>query len=464
MRDTVQADEKEIHEECGVFGIYHDNKAASGVYMGLHALQHRGQEGAGIAASDGTHLRCYKGKGLLTDVFRPEDLEPLTGNNSIGHVRYGTAGGDEIENVQPIVARSGIGSIAVVHNGQIVNSLELKEELEEKGHIFHGSSDSEIILHLIQGRKGSLLEKIKAACVRLDGAYTFLILTEKNMYAIRDKNGLRPLALGRCGDGYCISSETCAFDMVDAEYIRDVEPGEILKLSARGLQSTFYTEERRQNICAMEYIYFARPDSNIEGLNVHMMRKKTGTILAGKDAELNADMVVGVPDSSLSAAIGYSEASGLPYEMGLIKNRYVGRTFIQPTQSQRDMGVRLKLSANTSVVAGKKIVLVDDSLVRGTTSRRIVRMLKEAGAGEVHVRIASPQILYPCFYGVDTSTREELISSRMSLEELQSFLHADSLKFLCVEDLQEAYGETGCCFACFDGRYATDLYSYSRKK
>ena len=449
---------EEIREECGVFGVYHQEGAASFTYFGLHALQHRGQEGAGIASSDGEKVYCHKGKGLLTEAFCQKDLEGLNGTNSIGHVRYSTAGGNEIENVQPIVARARIGSIAVVHNGQIVNADALKEELEERGSIFHGSSDSEIILHLIQGEKGSLLEKIKEACRRLEGAFTFLLLTEKNMYAIRDKNGLRPLSIASRQGGYCISSETCAFDAVNGEFVRDIRPGEILKLSANGLESCFYTEDIHPRLCAMEHVYFARPDSNLDGHNVHTMRKRTGKILARKDKGLlDADMVVGVPDSSLSAAQGYSEESGLPNEMGLIKNRYVGRTFIEPTQEQRDMGVKMKLSANSSVVKGKRIVLIDDSIVRGTTSRRIIRMLKDAGAIQVHLRIASPPIKFPCFYGVDTSTQKELISAQMNLEELCSYIEADSLGFLTVEELEEAYGGKNFCFACFNGEYVTKL-------
>ena len=450
----------EIHEECGVFGVFQQEDAASLAYFGLNALQHRGQESAGIAVSDGESVRCYKGKGLLSDVFHDNgDLERLTGLNSVGHVRYATAGGSEIENAQPIVARAKIGTIAVAHNGQIVNADVLREELENRGSIFHGSSDSEIILHLIQGEHGSLMEKIKEACNRLEGAFAFLILTEHSLYAIRDRHGLRPLALAKRGDGYCLSSETCAFDIINAEYVRDVRPGEVLKLSRSGLQSEFYTDQIDHHICAMEYVYFARPDSNMDGLNVHSVRKQTGRILAQKDrGKLKADIVVGVPDSSLSSAAGYSEESGLPSEMGLIKNRYVGRTFIQPTQSQRDIGVKLKLAVNAAVVRGKRIVLIDDSIVRGTTSRRIVRLLKDAGAREVHVRIASPQFRFPCFYGVDMSTKEELISARLSNEELREFIGADSLEFLTTDDLREAYGGDRFCFACFDGNYVTDLY------
>ncbi len=451
---------QKLHEECGVFGVYQQPDASFLTFFGLHALQHRGQEAAGIACGDGTQILCVKGKGLVTDVFEKDALSQLTGANSIGHVRYSTEGGDEIENVQPILAKAHMGSLAVAHNGQIINAQDLRCSLEEKGSIFRGSSDSEIILHLIQRGKGSLLEKIQQACNLLDGAFAFLILTEKNLYAIRDKNGLRPLSIARKGNGFAVSSETCAFDLIGADYIRDVQPGEIVKFSSKGMQSFSYTSCVQERICAMEYIYFARPDSNICGRNVHTMRRSTGRILAKKDRlqGLQADIVIGVPDSSLSAAMGYSEESGLPYEMGLVKNRYVGRTFIEPTQAQRDMGVKMKLSANASVIQNKRIVLLDDSLVRGTTSKRIVLLLKEAGAKEVHVRIASPAILYPCFYGVDISSRKELISTQMSRDDLCAYLHADSLSFLSIQEMEEAYGGSSFCFSCFSGKYPTPLY------
>ena len=348
-----------------------------------------------------------------------------------------------------------MGSLAAVHNGQIANARELREELEEQGSIFSSSSDSEILLHLIQRGRGSLLEKLQDACRRLEGAFAFLVLTEQSLYAIRDCNGLRPLSVARRGQGYCVSSESCAFHLIEAEEVRELEPGEILKFTAGGMESHRYTADTRHRLCAMEYVYFARPDSDIEGRNVHSLRRRTGRLLARRDKDLKADMVVGVPDSSLSAAMGYSEESGLPFEMGLIKNRYVGRTFIQPTQELRDSGVKMKLAANRSVVEGKRLVLLDDSIVRGTTSRRIVRLLKEAGAREVHLRIASPPLRYPCFYGVDISTQEELISARLSVPELCRFVGADSLRFLTEQEMQEAYGGEDFCFACFDGRYVT---------
>ena len=450
-----------IHEECGVFGVYHVSSAASLSYFGLHALQHRGQEAAGIATSDGQNIKCIKGKGLITEVFNTETINKMDGIHAIGHVRYSTDGGNEIENVQPIMVRAHTGHFGAVHNGQIVNASELKEELENLGSIFQGSSDSEIMLHLIQREAGTFVEKIMGACRKMEGAFAFIIMTKDCMYAVRDKNGLRPLSLAFLEDGYCISSETCAFDIVGAKFIRDIEPGEVVRIASDGVKSFHYTDQVQHKMCAMEYIYFARPDSSIEGINVHTSRRHAGMLLAKSD-DVEADIVIGVPDSSLSAAIGYSEASGLPYEIGLIKNRYVGRTFIQPTQKQRERGVRMKLSAISSIVSGKRVVMVDDSTVRGTTSRRIVQLLKDAGATEVHVRIASAPFSSPCFYGVDTSTYEELISARMNVDELCTYINADSLKFMTIEQMREAIPTRDLCVSCFSGQYPTALFSFQK--
>ncbi|WP_279123484.1 amidophosphoribosyltransferase [Holdemania filiformis] len=450
-----------IHEECGVFGVYHVSSAASLSYFGLHALQHRGQEAAGIATSDGQNIKCIKGKGLITEVFNTETINKMDGIHAIGHVRYSTDGGNEIENVQPIMVRAHTGHFGAVHNGQIVNASELKEELENLGSIFQGSSDSEIMLHLIQREAGTFVEKIMGACRKMEGAYAFIIMTKDCMYAVRDKNGLRPLSLAFLEGGYCISSETCAFDIVGAKFIRDIEPGEVVRIASDGVKSFHYTDQVQHKMCAMEYIYFARPDSSIEGINVHTSRRHAGMLLAKSD-DVEADIVIGVPDSSLSAAIGYSEASGLPYEIGLIKNRYVGRTFIQPTQKQRERGVRMKLSAISSIVSGKRVVMVDDSIVRGTTSRRIVQLLKDAGATEVHVRIASAPFSSPCFYGVDTSTYEELISARMDVDELCTYINADTLKFMTIEQMREAIPTQDLCVSCFSGQYPTALFSFQK--
>ena len=453
--------DRELHEECGVFGIFGVPDAASLTYYGLHALQHRGQEGAGIVAVDNGTFRRIKGNGLVTEVFNEEKLATLRGDMAIGHVRYTTAGGGGIENVQPFLFRHNSGDFAMAHNGNIVNSKLLRDYLENKGSLFQSSSDSEILAHLIKKetrfRDRPRIFAIIDALNMLEGAFAFLIMTANRIYACRDKYGLRPLSIGRLGDGWVVSSETCAFDVLGAEFVRDVAPGEIVTIDHQGLRSRDYSMYKRCEMCAMEYIYFARPDSDIEGCNVHAYRKESGRLLF-QEAPTEADIVVGVPDSSLSAAMGYAEASGLPYEMGLIKNKYIGRTFIQPTQELREKGVRMKLSAVRTIVRGKRVVLVDDSIVRGTTSRRIVTMLKEAGATEVHVRIASPPMTNPCFYGVDTSTYDELISARKNVEGVREEIGADSLSFLSPEALLKAGNRKELCMACFTGHYPTALY------
>lgn len=453
--------DRELHEECGVFGIFGVPDAASLTYYGLHALQHRGQEGAGIVAADNGTFRRIKGNGLVTEVFNEEKLATLRGDMAIGHVRYTTAGGGGIENVQPFLFRHNSGDFAMAHNGNIVNSKLLRDYLENKGSLFQSSSDSEILAHLIKKetrfRDRPRIFAIIDALNMLEGAFAFLIMTANRIYACRDKYGLRPLSIGRLGDGWVVSSETCAFDVLGAEFVRDVAPGEIVTIDHQGLRSRDYSMYKRCEMCAMEYIYFARPDSDIEGCNVHAYRKESGRLLF-QEAPAEADIVVGVPDSSLSAAMGYAEASGLPYEMGLIKNKYIGRTFIQPTQELREKGVRMKLSAVRTIVRGKRVVLVDDSIVRGTTSRRIVTMLKEAGATEVHVRIASPPMTNPCFYGVDTSTYDELISARKNVEGVREEIGADSLSFLSPEALLKAGNRKELCMACFTGHYPTALY------
>ncbi|MCI5773105.1 MAG: amidophosphoribosyltransferase [Erysipelotrichaceae bacterium] len=455
-----------LNEECGVFGIYNVDDASSLTYFGLHALQHRGQEACGIATSDGENITCYKGKGLISEVFNTNIINSMKGKFAVGHVRYSTAGGNVIENVQPLMVRAHTGHFGIVHNGQIVNAKELKIALEDEGSIFQGSNDSEVLVHLIQKESGTMVQKIMKACAKLEGAFAYIIMTKDCMYAVRDKNGLRPLSFAKVDDGYCISSETCAYDIVNGKFVRALNPGEVIRFGKEGIQSFNYCEpEKTQHrMCAMEYIYFARPDSVIENINVHNMRKESGKILARKDAKDNvcADMVIGVPDSSLSAAIGYAEESGLPYELGLIKNRYVGRTFIQPTQQLRERGVRMKLSAISAIVKDKNIIMIDDSIVRGTTSKRIVQLLKDAGAKSVHVRIASPEFVSPCFYGVDTATYEELISAQLNIEELRKFINAESLKFMTLEELSQACNNVGLCTACFSKEYPTELFSLKK--
>ncbi len=460
-----QISDREIHEECGVFGVWGVPDAASLTYYGLHTLQHRGQESCGMVAVDSNgEFSRVRGEGLVSEVFNEAKIERLPGSTAIGHVRYSTSGGNAAENIQPFYFRHFTGDFAMAHNGNLVNSDELRRYLESKGSLFQSSSDSEVLAHLIKKdkRQNDRISAIVEALNMIEGAFSFLIMTENRIYACRDKYGLRPLSIGRLGDGYVVSSETCGLDVVGAEFIRDVEPGEIVAIDHHGLRSTLYSQFRHYNMCAMEYVYFSRPDSDIEGCNVHKFRKETGKLL-WEQAPADVDIVVGVPDSSLSAAMGYAEASGKPYEMGLIKNKYIGRTFIQPSQALREKGVRMKLSAVRGIVEGKRVALLDDSIVRGTTSKRIVRMLKEAGATEVHVRIASPEYRNPCFYGVDTSGQHELLSFKMNTEEARDYIEADSLVFLDAKHLFTAGNRKELCTACFTGHYPTDLYGADKK-
>lgn len=453
-----------LNEECGVFGIWGDPNAAQLTYYGLHALQHRGQEGAGIVVTDGNQLKAVKGEGLVSEVFTAGKLDHMQGSAAIGHVRYTTAGGGGIENVQPLMFRSTTGSLAIAHNGNLVNATHLKQHLEREGSIFQTTSDTEVLAHLIKKSGSSTFEKrTKNALKLLKGAFAIAILTEDEMIVALDPNGLRPLSIGKLDDAWVVASETSAFDIIGAEHIRSVEPGELIIINNEGMRVSRYAEPAKRAICTMEYVYFSRPDSNIDGINIHSARKRLGIELA-KEVEIEADIVTGVPDSSISAAIGFSEATGIPYELGLIKNRYVGRTFILPSQDLRERGVKMKLSPVRQVVNGKRVVMVDDSIVRGTTSRRIVKMLKEAGATEVHVVISSPPIKNPCFYGIDTSSSEELIASNNSIEEMRVLIGADSLTFLSVEGMVRAIGRTdegpdaGHCLACFTGQYPTEIF------
>ncbi len=442
----------------GVYGIEH---VSSILYYGLHTMQHRGQEGCGMVCVDADgNMKRHRGVGLVSEVFKEQHIAALEGKIGIGHVLYTGAAARGVDNLQPLYFHHGSGDFALAHNGNVVNSEILTDALERKGSLFHSHSDAELLAHLIkkddpeEPRIFPIIEALK----QMEGAFAFLIMTKNRLYACRDKYGFHPLSIGKIDDGYVVSSETCAFDTIGATFVRDIQPGEIVTIDGKGIRSSFYAEDCRCKMCAMEYIYFARPDSDIEGCNVHAYRKESGRRLF-QEAPVEADIVVGVPDSSLSAAQGYSEASGMPYEMGLIKNKYVGRTFIQPSQNLREKGVRMKLSPVRSIVNGKRVVLVDDSIVRGTTSRRIVGMLREAGATEVHVRIASPTMTHPCFYGVDTSTHEELMLARMSISEACKAIGADSLAFLSYEaTLGSAIGRKDMCLACFDGKYPTAIY------
>lgn len=448
-----------LNEECGVFGIWGHQDASQITYYGLHSLQHRGQEGTGMVVTDGQKLKGMKGEGLVTEIFTSDAMKEMDGKAAIGHVRYATAGGGGYENVQPLLFNSQSGSLALCHNGNLVNATALKHQLEGQGSIFQTSSDTEVLAHLIK-RAGfsSLKDRVKNALSMIKGAYAFLIMTETELMVALDPNGMRPLSLGKIGDAYAVASETCAFDVVGAEFIRDILPGELLIIDDNGFRSEMFAMASNIAMCTMEYVYFSRPDSNINGINVHTARKNLGKQLA-LEVPIEGDVVTGVPDSSISVAIGYAEASGIPYEMGLIKNRYVGRTFIQPSQSLREQGVKMKLSPVRGVVEGKRVIMVDDSIVRGTTSRRIVTMLKEAGATEVHVLISSPPIKNPCFYGIDTSTKEELIAGNHSVEEIREIIGADTLTFLSTEGMVKAIGrKDGQCLACFTGQYPTEIY------
>lgn len=443
-----------LNEECGVFGVWNHPRASQITYYALHSLQHRGQEGTGIVTTDGKTLRIRKGQGLVTEVYNAECIDKLQGTGAIGHVRYSIGGVNGFENVQPLLFRSQNGDLAIAHNGNLTNSRALRGMLEEEGSIFQTAADAEVLAHLAKrGGSGPLPKRVMKALQELEGAFAFVMLTEEALYVALDPYGLRPLALGALGDGFVVASETCAFDLIGAEYVRDIEPGEFITISDQGVHSQRFAGETKHALCAMEYVYFSRPDSNLGGLNVHTARKRLGKALA-REYPIDADVVTGVPDSSLSAAIGYAEATGLPYELGLIKSRYVGRTFIEPSQSLREQGVKLKLSAVRGVVEGKRVVMVDDSFVRGTTSRRITTMLKEAGATEVHVLIASPPIKYPCYYGMDTLSTDELVAANHSIEAMQEMIGADSLAFLSTESMRGVF-QCGLCLACFTGEYPT---------
>ena len=448
-----------MNEECGVFGVIGVENAAEVMYYGLHALQHRGQEGCGIITTDHEEFYSLKGEGLVNEIFDDRGLQTLKGDTAIGHVRYSTSGGGGIENVQPFFFRHHTGDFGLCHNGNVVNSKELRRFLEIQGSIFQSTSDTEIFAHLIKkDTQTNRVDAIKNALNRLEGAFAFLALTRNRLYIMRDKNSLRPLSLGKLNGGYVVSSETCAFEIVGATFIRDIKPGEILILDMNGdVTSTSYAQKTYENMCAMEYIYFSRPDSDIEGMNVHAFRKESGRRL-WQESPVKADVVLFVPDSSTSAALGFAEASGIPLEMGLIKSKYVGRTFIQPSQEMREKGVKMKLSPVRSIVDGQIVVVIDDSIVRGTTSIKIINMLREAGAKEVHMRIASPPITHPCFYGVDTSTFEELISGRHTVDEVKEIIGADSLAFLSVDGVLKSCKRKKMCVSCFTGKYPTYIY------
>ena len=444
----------ELKEECGIIGIYNHPEASNLAYLGLYAMQHRGQEGAGIVSSDGDRLYPFRRMGLVADIFNEENLSQLKGDSAIGHVRYSTTGGSELRNAQPIIVDYSRGEIAMAHNGNLVNAGFLRSELEAYGSIFQSTNDSEVIIHLLATSKlNSLKDRVIDALSRVKGAYCLLFQTETRMIAARDPHGFRPLCIGKTEGTYVVASETCALDLIDAEYVRDVEPGEVVIFDKNGLTSLKPFPELKPAPCIFEYIYFARPDSYIFGQSVHSVRKAFGRQLA-IEHPVEADVVIPVPDSGVTAAIGYSEESGIPFDMGIIRNHYVGRTFIEPEQSIRHFGVKVKLNSVRDVLQGKRVVVIDDSIVRGTTSRKIVKMVRDAGAKEVHVRISSPPTAFPCFYGIDTPTRKELIASSHSVAEINKYITSDSLGYISFEGLRKAAGENDSfCDACFTGDY-----------
>ncbi len=454
-----------FHDECGVFGIHVHPEAATLTYLGLHALQHRGQESAGIVCSDGHLLRAHRAMGLVVDIFTSEALQKLPGTQAIGHTRYSTAGDSALRNAQPIVVDCNKGQIALAHNGNLVNAQEIRARLERQGSIFQTTSDTEVIVHLIaQSKEQTLPDAICDALRQVEGAFSLVLLTRDRLFAVRDPRGFRPLSLGRIPaaagqseDTIVFASETCAFDLIGASYERDVQPGELVVVGPEGISSHFYSPAKPHTSCIFEHVYFSRPDSQVFGRAVHESREELGRQLA-REAPVEADIVVPVPDSGLCAAMGYAAESGIPFRMGLIRNHYVGRTFIEPEQSVRDFGVRLKLNPVRSVLRGKRVILIDDSIVRGTTSRKLVRMVRDAGAREVHLRISCPPTISPCFYGVDTPSKRQLIAANKSVEEIREYIAADSLSYLSLEGMQRACGEgekTTYCTACYTGVYPT---------
>jgi amidophosphoribosyltransferase len=446
---------------CGIFGIQGHDEAANIAYLGLHALQHRGQESAGVVAGDPS-LRRHVEMGLVSDIFTRETLAKLPGRAAIGHVRYSTAGSSELRNAQPFLFDYALGGVAIAHNGNLVNATTVKTRLENRGSIFQTSSDTEVIVHLMaEAREPDCVARLISALRQVEGAYSLVLLTDDNkLIGARDPNGFRPLVIGRVKDAYVLSSETSSFDLIEAEFIRDVEPGEVVVIEKGGITSHRIMPAAAERFCVFEHVYFARPDSLVNGKSVYRAREKMGTRLA-QEAAVEADVVIPVPDSGVPSAIGFAKQAGIPFEMGLIRSHYVGRTFIEPQDSIRHFGVRLKLSVVRSIVDGKRVIVVDDSLVRGTTSRKIVKMLRGAGAKEVHMRISAPPTTHPCFYGIDTPTRSELVASSHTVDEIGRYITCDSLAYLSHDGLMAAVGAkpdgAGYCSACFTGVYPVAL-------
>lgn len=465
MLTTNPFDDDKLREECGVFGVFGSPDAAALTALGLHALQHRGQEAAGIVSYDGEDFPAHRASGLVGDIFGSEDvIKSLQGHRAVGHVRYSTAGGKGLRNVQPLFADFAFGGLAIAHNGNLTNALAVRERLVQRGSIFQSTADTETFIHLIAT---SLYEKIVDRLIdavrQVEGAYSLVVMTQKKLIGVRDPMGVRPLVLGKLNDSYILSSETVGLDIVGAEFIRDVEPGEIVEITDAGIKSIKPFKPVQSRFCIFEHVYFARPDSIVEGTSVYDVRKNIGHELA-MESGVNADVVVPIPDSGVPSALGYAEASGIPFELGIIRNHYVGRTFIEPTDQIRHLGVKLKHNANPGKLKGKRVILVDDSIVRGTTSTKIVDMVRQAGASEVHMRIASPPTINPCFYGVDTPSKEKLMAANHDIESMAKLIGVDSLAFVSIDGLYRATGLEGrnsdnpaFCDACFTGDYPIRL-------
>ncbi len=453
---SIDLEGDKFKDECGVFGIYSPDgyDVASITYFGLYALQHRGQESAGIAVANGKDINCYKNMGLVSDVFNEKNLADLKGFSAIGHVRYATAGASSLNNAQPITAKYKLGSLAIAHNGNLVNADVVKELLEDAGTVFQTSSDTEVILHLIgRAAKKGMERAIVDAMQAVKGSYAIVIQTENKLIGVRDPNGIRPLCLGKINNSYVFSSESCALDTVGADFVRDVNPGEIIIVDENGIKSINFAEKTKCETCSFEYIYFARPDSVMDGINIYESRVRAGMKLY-EENPVEADVVIGVPDSGIPAAVGFSRASGIPYAIGFIKNKYVGRTFITPSQEMRERAVSVKLNPLKANVEGKRVVIIDDSIVRGTTSRKLVETLRKAGAKEVHFRISSPVVKYPCYFGIDTPYRSELIGARLSIKEINDEIGSDTLGYLSMDALLDSLQSgKGFCLGCFSGVY-----------
>ena len=448
-----------FHDECGVVGVYGHPDAANLVYLGLYALQHRGQESAGIAASSNGKMHLEVGMGLVADVFSDARLKKLPGNIAVGHNRYSTTGVSRIKNAQPCLIEYSGGTMAMGHNGNLVNASEIRKELGVAGAIFQSTNDSEVIVHLMaQSRRNSFVDRAVAALSQVKGAYSIVLMSENELVAARDPQGFRPLCLGKLDGAYIVASESCVMDLVEAEFIREIEPGELILINQFGVKSFYPFQKAPTKQCVFEHIYFSRPDSYLFGHSVYSTRKLMGKALA-REKPVEADVVVPVPDSGVISAMGYSEETKIPFQMGLIRNHYVGRTFIEPQSQIRNFGVKVKLNAVKPVIEGKRVIIIDDSIVRGTTSKKIVRMLREVGAREVHVRISSPPTTHSCFYGIDTPTKGELIASNMDIDQTCKYLGADSLHYISLEKMLEIFGEQkdDFCAACFDGRYPVDV-------